>query len=176
MQRVYIVQYEVKEYIDKYVETSPEKPKKCCHCGCQKFHWWGKYERYVVDADAEYTISVRRVCCVKCGRTQSYLPDFCLSRKAYTFKFVMMLLELLLRFGRLYSESMARQIYRYKRRFVDKRVMFVTFLRGRGTFQTMPSEPKEKINTIFNALVSLHQHRNLADAFLTDTGQHFLAK
>ena len=75
--------------------------------------------------------------------------------------------------GTLYIEGIERQIYRYKRLFMKKLPLFVTFLRGKG-FGALPEGQKERARAVFGALLSLHRVGELMDGFFGDTGQHFL--
>jgi len=174
MQIIYKVKGGLKGYIETFEETEPEKPERCVNCGGRKFYKWGKYHRYSVGEDSAELIPIRRFCCAKCGRTGSHLPDFCLSGKQYMVDFVMKLIGTLIYLGKVCEEGMERQIYRYKKRFMEKLPLFVTFLRGKG-FGAFPEGRKERAQVIFGALSSLHQAGELMDSFFSGTGQHFLA-
>jgi hypothetical protein len=67
------------------------------------------------------------------------------------------------------------QIYFYKRRFLEKINLFITFLRGKGIGK-LSSEPKERAIEIFDALYTLHRAKELLTSFFKDTSKHFMAK
>jgi hypothetical protein len=87
----------------------------------------------------------------------------------------MKLLEMIIRYGKLYREGLKEQIRFYRRRFLEKANLFITFLRGKGIGE-ISSEPKERAIEIFDALYSMHREKELLTSFFKDTSKHFMAK
>ena len=95
MQKILEWKGSISEYQADFKKIQLGKPEKCV-CGCVKFHKWGKYERYVIEAKTEHIIPIQRICCVKSGVTYSYLPSFCVSKMVYSVELIMAILRMLL--------------------------------------------------------------------------------
>jgi len=172
----------VAEYIAGYKQIRMKMPPRCKKCGCNKFYKWGKYERNVVEEHTEHRVPIARIRCVKCKRTSSLLPDFCISRVQYSAGLVLRLLSWLL--GGLGAvapgppsshESMWRRAYAYRRRFVRKETLWLTFLRERG-FGEIPPGRTERFREMLAELNRLFGQGKLLCAFHASTGRHFMAK
>ena len=173
MQKVLQWTKSIPQYQAEYKNIKIEHPSKCHKCGCMKFYKWGKYERNVIDEDVEYLIPIQRVCCVKCNKTYSYLPSFCISGVCYSTDFIMAFLNaLILKIGFEFRD-VKRRAYIFLSRFVRLESLWITFLRGRG-FGDFPTEKKERTVKIYTALQELHESKNLIAGFFQETGQHFM--
>ena len=150
------------------------RPERCPQCGCGKFHKWGRYGRYVVEASNEHYILVQRIRCVKCHKTYSYLPSFCLSGICYGLDFVMKILEALLLKMELSFERIRRRAFAFLRRFVESEALWLTFLRARG-FGIFPRDRRERLIKVLSALLEIHREGILLASFLQETGRHFLS-
>ena len=149
-------------------------PERCFQCGCGKFHKWGKYVRYVMEEKADHPIDIQRIRCVKCHKTYSYLPSFCLSGISYGLDFVMAILNALLFKLRVSLGNMRRRAYAFLQRFVRSENLWLLFLRTRG-FGSFPEDRKKRATKIFTALLKIHRNGNLLSDFLGATGQHFMS-
>lgn len=173
MQRVLSWEKSIPEYQSEFTNTQIEHPSRC-NCGCTKFHKWGTYKRYVVEADCDHHISVQRYRCVKCRKTCSYLPSFCLRGFHYSADLVMKLLEVLLLKIQFELGEMRRQAYIFLKRFVRLENVWLVFLRARG-FRDFPSERRERTVKIFAALRKQYMDTDFGANFLEETGRHFMA-
>jgi hypothetical protein len=174
MQKVLQWEKSISEYQNEFNNLQTDKPEKC-KCGCTKFHKWGKYERYVVDEKGDYLISIKRICCVKCRATYSFLPSFCVSKLCFSANFIMLFLKvLILKFNFELSE-MKRQAYVFLKRFTEKENLWIVFLRTR-MFGYITSNQKERKIKIFTELLKIHKTKNLILHFFSETGLHFMAK
>lgn len=174
MQRVLEWRKGIAEYLEGFSEAQIEDPGRCS-CGCAKFHKWGTYKRYVVEEEDDFGISIQRYRCVKCLRTYSYLPSFCLSRHSCSADLMMKLLErLLLNLRIRFGESRRRLAYIYRKRFAALENLWLVFLRGIG-FGDFPRDEKERRVTIFTALQEQYRQGSFTAKFLEETGRHFMA-
>lgn len=64
-------------------------------------HYHGHYLRGVITAEVCGRFGVHRFACARCGRTVSFLPDFCVPYKHYGARVIQRVLCLLLLAGRL---------------------------------------------------------------------------
>lgn len=164
----------VAPYKTEFSDLEIERPKSCPHCGCGKFHKWGKYERYVVEEKGDKRIYIKRIRCVKCCKTFSYLPSFCLSQISYSAELLMRLLSALILKMEFSFEERKRRAFFFLRRFVQLENMWLVFLRAKG-FEDFPTEKQERQTKIFSALLKVHQDGSLLTGFLKETGRHFLS-
>lgn len=162
------------QYQEEYQDLETGRPERCPHCGCGKFHKWGKYERYIVEEGGEDRICIKRIRCIRCHRTYSYLPSFCLSGISYGLDFVMAFLKALLLKIKLSLGDLRRHAYVFLRRFVQSENLWLVFLRAKG-FGDFPPGKRERITKIFAALLEFHKSGNLLAAFFQETGRHFLS-
>lgn len=174
MQKILEWKGSVSEYKAGFKKLELEKPGKC-GCGCVKYHKWGKYERYVIEEKAEYIIAVQRICCVKCGKTISYLPSFCVSKKSYSVNLIMAILSALILKNRVELGDRRRYAYVILRRFVGLEKLWLTFLRSKG-FGDIPRVRKERGVKIFTSLLKLHETKNITSSFFGETGRHFMCE
>lgn len=175
MQRVLGWRKGIAEYLEGFSERQIEHSCRC-GCGCGKFHKWGTYKRYVVEEEGEFQIPIQRYRCVKCLRTYSYLPSFCLSRHSCSADLMMKLLETMLLNLRIgLGESRRRLAYIYRKRFVALESLWLVFLRG-TSFGDFPRDEKERRVTIFTALREQYQREGLTGKFFEETGRHFMAE
>lgn len=80
MQRIYPSPLGPEQYVATEAHRQVRAEESCPHCGAGMLHRHGRYERGVTGAAGQLVrIEVARFCCVKCGRTVSYLPSFALS-------------------------------------------------------------------------------------------------
>jgi hypothetical protein len=173
MQRVLSHEKGIPEYQAEFSNMRLEPPSRCS-CGCAKFHKWGTYRRYVVEEEAEYQIPIQRYLCVKCRKTYSYLPSFCLSGYCYSADLVMKLLSALLLRLRFVLGEMRRRAYIFLKRFVRLENLWLVFLRARG-FGYFPKNKQERTGKIFKALLEQYAGKDFASTFLAETGRHFMA-
>lgn len=164
----------IAEYQTGFGDISPEHPQRCVRCGCAKFHKWGKYMRNVTEEHRDHLISIRRIRCVKCGQTHSYLPSFCMSRCGLCADLLMALLNALIRKIRVCLEDRRRRAYALLRRFRDSESLWLTYLRARG-FSDFPADKQERTAKIFSSLLELHRLGNLFSDFFEETRRHFMS-
>lgn len=164
----------IAEYHSGFKDLQIEPPKRCPHCGCGKLHKWGSYERYVIEESDEHRIGVRRIRCVRCRKTYSYLPSFCVSRVCYSVDFVMTFLKVLLLKLRASLGELRRRAYVFLRRFVRSENLWLVFLRAKG-FGDFPIDRKERTVRIFTALLNFHEEGNFMPGFFQETGRHFMS-
>ena len=172
MQKVLQWERSIPEYQKEFKYLQLEKPENC-RCGCVKFHKWGKYERYVITENGEYIVPVQRICCVKCGKTYSYLPSFCVRNFSYGLDLIMAFLKALILRIRFDFDDRKRLAYAIRKRFVRLEKLWLVFLRARG-FGDFPVTQKERTVKIFTALLKFHENKNLTLRFLEETGRHFM--
>jgi hypothetical protein len=165
----------VKRYTEGFSTLEIERPKQCVRCRSPKIYKWGKYYRYVIEEESESLIPIQRIRCGKCRRTDSYLPEFCLSRIQYSADYVMKLLEFILLYGKVHKEAIKTQIYFFKARFLEKANAFISYLRVIG-LKKVSDNPKERAIEIFVELFSLHREKKLIEDFFKHTAKHFMAK
>ena len=163
----------IAEYQAGFLDMQIKRPSRC-GCGCAKFHKWGTYRRYVVEEEAEYQIPIQRYRCVKCRKTYSYLPSFCLSGHCYSADLVMKLLSALLLKIRFVLGEMRRRAYIFLKRFVRLENLWLVFLRARG-FGDFPKNKQERTGKILGALLEQYAGEDFASTFLAETGRHFMA-
>jgi len=172
----------IAQYIKMFKHIRVKPPQRCKKCGCNKFYRWGKYERNVIEKHIEHRVPIARVRCVKCRRTSSFLPDFCISRVQYSAGFVLHMLSWLL--GGLGAvapgppkshESIWRRAYAYRQRFVRKEALWLIFLRGRG-FGEISANKAGKSRELLTELNRLWEQGQLLCEFYAATGRHFMAK
>jgi len=164
----------VGEYRTKFRSIEIENPEKCERCGCVKFHKWGKYGRYVVEEDAEHWIFIQRICCVKCLKTYSYLPSFCVTGNYYSVDFILTFLSALILKIRFELDDMRRRAYAFLKRFRELENLWLVFLRAKG-FGDFPKDKKERMVKIFTALLEYHKTGDLLASFFKETGRHFMS-
>jgi hypothetical protein len=174
MQLVFVWQKGILRYQFEFNNMEFEMPERCPQCGCVKFHKWGKYARYVIEETAEHQIDIQRIRCVKCLRTCSYLPSFCLSGMNYGLDFVLTILNALLLKIRFSFGDIRRRAYAFLQRFVRLENLWLVFLRSTG-FGDFPADKKKRATKIFTALLKIHQNGNLSSSFLAETGRHFMS-
>ena len=174
MQRVLSCKIGIAEYQAGFSNMRIDPPSRCTVCGCAKFHKWGTYERYVIEETAEYQIPIQRFRCVKCHKTYSYLPSFCLSGLYYSADLAMKILSALLLKIRFELGEMRRRAYILLRRFARLESLWITFLRAKG-FGDFPRDKKERDVKIFVALLNQRHDKDFAATFLEETGRHFMA-
>lgn len=164
----------ISAYQSKFKDMDFEIPERCTHCGCGKFHKWGSYKRYVIEEEGEHEIHIQRIRCVKCGKTTSYLPSFCLSGICYGLEFVIKILKALLLKTRFSFGELRRRAYAFLRRFTQAESLWLVFLRA-GGFLDFPENGKDKRREIFTALLKIHQSGDLLASFFQETGRHFMS-
>ena len=72
----------IKSYQENYQKYLPEKVVcPVCSANC---HWHGQYQRKVRENYEIQTITIRRVICTKCRKTQTLIPDFLRPRSRYS--------------------------------------------------------------------------------------------
>ena len=174
MREVLVWKKTIAEYLSEFSRTRHERPRRCKHCGSTRLHRWGTYRRYASDESAPNQIPVQRYRCVKCLRTHSPLPSFCLRGIGCAADFVMRLLECLIFRLRKVSEVLKRQAYRYLRRFRENESLWLFFLRTKG-FGDFPRDKKERGRKIFAALLSQYHETSFMTDFLAETGRCFMA-
>jgi len=173
MQRVLSWVKGISEYQKQfsYMRTAPSG---CSVCGCKKFHKWGNYKRYVIAEDTEHQILIQRYRCIKCRKTYSYLPSFCLSGLCYSADLVMKLLTALLLKIRFAMSEMRRRAYIFLKRFVRLESLWLVFLRARG-FGDFPAGKRERTIKIFTALLKQYADNNFMANFSEETGRLFMS-
>lgn len=174
MQEVLIWEKGIEEYQTGFARRQKERPCRCRECGCTKLHRWGSYMRYVAEESRAYRIPVQRYRCVRCLRTYSSLPSFCLKRLGYSADMIMKLLEALILGIQKVAEELKRQAYIYLKRFARLESLWLFFLRGKG-FGSLPQDRKERRAKIFVALLEQYGNKAFAANFLAETGRHFMA-
>ena len=162
------------KYQSEFAALSAEYPGQCPACGCTKLHKWGKYERHVIEEGEEHRVCIQRIRCVKCGKTHSYLPSFCVSRLCYGADFIMAILKALLLKIRYSLENIKRRAYAFLKRFRESENLWLVVLRARG-FGCFPVRKKERTAKIFIALLELYKDKNFLSDFLRETGRHFMS-
>ena len=160
-------------YKSSFKQIKLQHPERCHECGCTKFHKWGKYERFVIEKDADHYVPIQRIRCVKCRKTYSYLPSFCISRSYYSVELIMNFLETLILRVRREIKEMRRQAYRFKKLFIRLENTWITYLRIRG-IRDFPAKGNERTVKIFTALLKIYESENLLAGFLRETGRHFM--
>ena len=162
----------ISEYQEGFKNLKLEKPEKCS-CGCAKFHKWGIYERYA-DAEKEsYRVPIQRICCIKCKKTYSYLPSFCVSGFCYSVDFIITILKALILKIKFDFGERKRRAYDILKRFVILENLWIAFLRTRG-LGYITADKNEKRVKILTALLEIHENKNLMTSFLRETGKHFM--
>ena len=164
----------ISQYQSDFKGLQAEHPRQCPGCGCSRFHKWGKYTRYVVEACEEHRVSIQRILCVKCGKTSSYLPSFCVSGLSYGVDFIMIILKSFIQKLQYSLEERRRRAYALLRRFRDYENLWLVFLRARG-FEAFPPNKVARTAKIFTALLKLHRKENILSGFLRETGRHFMS-
>lgn len=172
MQKILQWEKSIPEYQAEFKKLQFEKPEKCS-CGCTKFYKWGKYERYVADINGDYPILIKRICCVKCRATYSFLPSFCISKACFSADFIMLFLEVLILKFKYELGDMKRQAYTFLKRFTESENLWIVFLRTRG-LGYITADKKERRVKIFTALLKIHENKNLITSFFSETGRHFM--
>ena len=172
----YVLEWEKgrERYKKEYDEMKTTKPERCQNCGCVKFHKWGKYERYVIEEEGEDRICVRRIRCIKCRKTYSYLSSFCISGMCYGLEFVIKILKALILKMKFLFGDLRRRAYEFLRRFVGSENLFVVFLRGKGV-KKFPDSRKKRMEKILIELLEFHKKNKLSLDFFEETGQHFFS-
>jgi hypothetical protein len=135
---------------------------------------WGKYERSVRETDGEYRVPIQRIYCIKCRRTYSYLPSFCVSKICYSANFTIKILSALILRIKFELEDMKRHAYTVLKRFVRLENLWLTYLRTKGC-KDFPTDKKERTVKIFTALLKLNENQNLISNFFSETGRHFMS-
>ena len=161
-------------YQSEFKKLQLEKPERCQKCGCAKFHKWGKYVRYVIEETTEHQVYIQRICCVKCLKTYSYLPSFCLSGISYGLDFVIVFLKALVLKTQLSLGELRRRAYAYLKRFTTLENLWLVFLRARG-FGEFSADSKERKEKIFTALMEFYENGSLLADFFQETRRHFMS-
>jgi len=162
----------IQEYQSGFEKLEFEKPEKC-KCGCIKFHKWGKYKRFVADVDGDYLILIKRICCIKCRATYSYLPTFCISKSNYSADFIMLFLKVLMLKFKYELGEIKRHAYTYLNRFIKFENLWIAFLRTRG-LGCITADIKERRTKILTKLIEIYESKNFMMCFLQETGRHFM--
>ena len=174
MQRILQWTKGVPQYQAEFKDLEWEKPQQCKWCGCKKFYKWGKYKRYVIEEDNEHRIPIQRIYCVKCCKTYSYLPSFCVSKINYSADFIMTLLSALIMKIKYELGDMKRRAYIFLERFVKSESEWIVFLRAKGV-RGYPKDKKERTEKIFTALLEYHKGGNLLTDFFREMEHHFMS-
>lgn len=169
-----IIQWEksISEYQAEFESLKLEKPEKC-KCGCTKFHKWGKYERFVVDEKGDYPILIKRIRCMKCGKTYSFLPSFCVPKHCLSVDFIILFLKVLILKFKFELGNMKRQAYKFLKRFTESENLWVVFLRTKG-LEYLPKDKRKRRRKIFILLLKLHKAQKLILSFFRETGRYFM--
>jgi transposase-like protein len=103
MQSIFLSKYRPEEYVDKEgIGKYPDAPNKCSYgdCGINlKMKKHGFYSRFIRTITFTGWIRIRRYKCLKCGRTLSMLPSFCLAGFSYSVDFIIALLQYVINTG-----------------------------------------------------------------------------
>jgi hypothetical protein len=174
MQKVLRWEKGVERYKKEDEKIKIEKPERCKKCGCKKFHKWGKYERYIISEEGDERIKIRRIRCVKCGKTYSYLPSFCISGMCYSLDFVIKILKALILKIKFSFGDLRRRAYEFLRRFLQSENLFVVFLRAKGVWD-FHCDRQKRLKKILKGLLKFYENGSLLSEFLKETGQHFLS-
>jgi transposase-like protein len=95
MQMILMTDMKAEDY-NKWVKENdvPDIPTKCPMCEkFTEFKKHGFYPRTAVTLEAIYLIYVRRYRCTKCGRTLSFLPQFCHPKFQYSILVIFLFLR-----------------------------------------------------------------------------------
>jgi len=86
VQNIIPVDCDCKYYSEHWREMAPARPAECPFAGCRgKMHRHGWYPRSVIDFLGRFfSFGVYRFICARCGRTVSFLPDFCVPYKHFS--------------------------------------------------------------------------------------------
>ena len=169
-----VLQYSksIPEYQKDFKGLQFKRPEKC-KCGCVKFHKWGKYERDVAEKNEDHKVPIKRICCVKCRTTYSFLPSFCVSKVCFSTDFIMFFLKVLILKTKHNLGEKKRQAYTFLRHFTKSENLWVVFLRAKG-LDFLPINKKERRIKIFTALLKIYESKNFMTRFLRETGRHFM--
>jgi len=174
MQKVLQWKKSIKEYQNEFNSLQPNNLEKC-RCGCTKFHKWGKYERYLVDKDGDYLIPIKRIRCIKCHLTYSFLPSFCVSKLYFSVDYIMLFLKVLILKLKFELGDKKRQAFAFLKKFTESENLWIVFLRAKS-LDYLPNDKKERRIKMFTALLKIHKNQNLISSFFRETGRHFMAK
>jgi hypothetical protein len=137
MQNIFLSKNNPKDYVAKRgAGEYPDAPKKCPYgdCGINiEMKKNGFYRRFLITITFSGKIRIRRYKCLKCGRTLSMLPSFCLSGYSYSVEFIVTLLQYVINIGSIKKAAREwrtcicdisrRLINKYLRRLRDNRKM-----------------------------------------------------
>ena len=118
MQMILRTDLGAKEY-NKWIRENdiPNLPSKCPICeNYTEFRKHGFYQRNAISLESIVQIYIRRYRCVKCGRTLSFLPQFCHPRFQYGILVIFLFLSAVLSSATVSAESVMkglRQSYRH---------------------------------------------------------------
>jgi len=97
MQNIFLSNQKPEDYVKKNgTGKYPAAPKKCPHSDCGiplEMKKNGYYTRLVITLTFAGQIRIRRYKCLKCGRTVSMLPSFCMAGFTYGVEFIILLLQ-----------------------------------------------------------------------------------
>ena len=135
MQNIFMSKQKPEDYIDKNgTGKYPAAPKKCPHSDCGiplKMKKNGYYTRELITLEFVGRIKIRRYKCLKCGKTVSMLPSFCIAGFTYGVEFVIALLQQVIKLGSIKKtvkewqgrfESLSRRlVHKYMTRLRNNR-------------------------------------------------------
>ena len=174
MQKVLSWRKGISQYQSDFSNLRVEPPRRCESCGCTKFHKWGTYDRYVIEESGEYRVPIRRFRCVRCRKTCSYLPSFCVSGICYSMDVILNFLSALILKIRFELGERKRRAYALLQRFTSLENLWLVFLRSKG-FGGFPADTKERKRAILTSLLEFHRKEQLLSSFLMETGRHFMS-
>ena len=116
MQNIFLSNQEAKDYVEKNgAGKYPAAPVKCPHGDCGiplKMKKNGYYTREVITLTFSGRIRIRRYKCLKCGKTVSMLPSFCVAGFTYGVEFIITLLQQVIGLG-----SIKKTVKEWRNRF-----------------------------------------------------------
>jgi len=133
MQNIFLSNQKPEDYVKKNgAGKYPSAPKKCPHSNCgipMKMKKNGFYTRVVITLSFAGQIRIRRYKCLKCGRTVSMLPSFCVAGFTYGVEFIIQLLQHMIKIGSIKNtvKEWRRRFESISRRLVNK---YMTRLRN----------------------------------------------
>ena len=93
---------DVQSYVENWRSLKPPRPSCCLfkNCSGKRLHYHGHYRRSVIYPEfVGKEFGVHRYRCVTCGKTVSFLPDFCIPYKHYGSDVVFLVLQWLVLLG-----------------------------------------------------------------------------
>jgi len=133
MQNIFLSNQKPEDYVKKNnTGKYPAAPKKCPHSDCGipiQMKKNGFYTRVVITLTFTGRIRIRRYKCLKCGRTVSMLPSFCVAGFTYGVEFIITLLQHVINIG-----SIKKTVKKWRSRFesISRRLVskYMTRLRN----------------------------------------------